>query len=378
MAAGTGDGAVTPLAALLQAEIAAKGPLPVAGVMAAALHHPRFGYYAGSEAAATGPLGRCGDFITAPEVSQVFGEVLGAWCVRVWQAMGAPRPVVLAELGPGRGTLLADLWRTIAAVAPDLADAARLHLVEVSGALREQQRSAIAALAAPPRAVWHETLAAVPPGPALVLANEFFDALPVEQYVRDAGVWWQRCVDSRDGVLAFSLGLAVDSRERPDLADLPDAPDGILVERCPEAERLAADLGARVATNGGAALIIDYGPARSTPGETLQALRHHRPADLLASLGQADLSHHVDFERLAQAVTSAGGRAWGPVPQGLFLGRLGVAERGAALGAAAPEQMDAISGAIRRLVHPGRMGLLFKALAVTPPTAPAAPPGFGR
>ncbi len=377
MATGAGDGAVTPLAALLHAEIAAKGPLPVAEVMAAALRHPQFGYYTRTEAAAGGPLGRRGDFITAPEVSQVFGELLAAWCVQVWQAMGAPRPVILAELGPGRGTLLADLWRTVATIAADFAGAADLRLVEVSPALREEQRAALAALPAAPRPVWHESFAAIPSGPALVLANEFFDALPVEQYVRHAGTWRQRCVASRQGALVFALGDGIDAGRRPDLADLPDALDGTLFERCPEAERLAADLAARLAAAGGAALIIDYGPGRSTPGETLQAVRNHRPVDPLSDPGQADLSHHVDFERLALAAAAAGGRAWGPVAQGLFLGRLGVAERGEALAAAAPERMDAISGAVRRLVHPGRMGLLFKAFAIAHP-ALKTPPGFGR
>lgn len=377
MPTGAGDGAVTPLAALLHAEIAAKGPLPVAEVMAAALRHPQFGYYTRSDAAASGPLGRRGDFITAPEVSQVFGELLALWCVQVWQAMGAPRPVVLAELGPGRGTLLADLWRTVVTVASDFASVADLHLVEVGPTLREEQRAALAALPSAPRPVWHESFAAIPAGPALVLANEFFDALPVEQYVRQAGSWRQRCVASRQGALDFTLGDGIDPRRRPDLADLPEALDGTLMERCPEAEQLATALAARLAADGGAALIIDYGPARSAPGETLQAVRHHQPVDPLSDLGQADLSHHVDFERLALAAAAAGGRAWGPVAQGLFLGRMGVAERGEALAAVAPERRDAISGAIRRLVHPGRMGLLFKVFAIAHP-ALKTPPGFGR
>ncbi|HYN38380.1 MAG TPA: SAM-dependent methyltransferase, partial [Rhodospirillales bacterium] len=197
------------------------------------------------------------------------------------------------------------------------------------------------------------------------------------QYVADVGAWRQRHVGlATDGeAFAFTLGGAVDPAMRPDLAGLPAAADGTLLERCPDAERLVAALAARLVAGGGAALIIDYGPARSGPGETLQAVRDHRPADPLADPGEIDLSHHVDFERLANAAAEAGARPWGPIPQGLFLGRLGIAERAAALSAAAPDDGAAIEGAIRRLVHPGRMGLLFKALAVSHPALPA-PPGF--
>ena len=366
---------MTPLARLLRAEIEANGPMPIAAFMAAALGHPQFGYYAGAGAATAEPLGRGGDFITAPEVSQVFGELLAVWCLSVWRAMGEPRPLLLVELGPGRGTLLADLWRTATAVAVDFASTLRLHLVETSAPLRARQRANLGGLSPSPPLSWHDRIEDVPPGPLLVIGNEFLDALPVEQYVRDGGIWRQRCVGLAGDGFAFGLGAAVDPRLRPDLALLPEAAEGTLIERCPEAEQLVAALAGRLAAPAGAALFVDYGPARSAAGETLQAVRGHRPADPLADPGEVDLSHHVDFERLAQAATAAGGQAWGPVPQGLFLGRLGIAQRAAALAAASPARADVLGGAIRRLVHPGRMGLLFKAFAIGGAALPA-PPGF--
>lgn len=368
---------MTPLARLLRREIAANGPMPVAAFMAAALGHLQFGYYAGAAAASEGPLGRDGDFITAPEISQVFGELLAVWCLAVWRVMGAPRPLSLVELGPGRGTLLADLWRTAAALDGDFAGALRLHLVETSAGLRARQRATLAELSPSPPLHWHERIDDVPAGPALIIANEFLDALPVEQYVCDAGVWRERCVDVEGDGFVFGLGTAVDPQQRPDLEGLPDAAGGTLIERCPAAEHLVAALAGRLAKDGGAALFIDYGPARSAPGESLQAVRNHRPEQPLADPGAVDLSHHVDFERLAAAAAAAGAQIWGPVPQGLFLGRLGIAERAAALAAAAPAKADTLEGAIRRLVHPGRMGLLFKALAIGTAALPP-PPGFTR
>jgi NADH dehydrogenase [ubiquinone] 1 alpha subcomplex assembly factor 7 len=368
---------VTPLAALIRRQIETGGPLPVSEYMALALGHAEFGYYARRDPMGLEPLGWSGDFITAPEISQVFGELLAAWCVGVWRAMGSPRPIMLAELGPGRGTLLIDLWRAASTVAGDFAAALRLHLVETSQTLRAAQKVRLSAtpFPAPPR--WHEHIHDLPPGPMLLIANEFLDALPVEQYVRDAGAWRQRQVAiNRDADrFAFALGDVVNPLQRPDLADLPEASDGEMVERCPEAERLVARVAERLAGHGGAALFIDYGPARSGPGETFQAIRGHRRADPLVDPGEIDLSHHVDFERLAVAALSRHARCWGPVPQGLFLGRLGIAERVGALMKASPAQAEAIEGAARRLVHPGRMGLLFKALAVGHPALPT-PPGF--
>lgn len=368
---------MTPLAALIRRQIQEGGPIPVSAYMALALGHPEFGYYARRHREGLAPLGRSGDFITAPEISQVFGELLGAWCVSVWRSMGSPHPFILAELGPGRGTLLTDLWRAASAVASDFTSALRLHLIETSRTLRACQRARLAALPLPAPPCWHEDVHSLPPGPMLLIANEFLDALPVEQYVCDAGVWRHRRValaPDGDG-FAFTLASAIDRRGQPDLADLREAADGAVIERCPDAERLLAWVAERVATQGGTAVFIDYGPARSAPGETLQAIREHRRENPLADAGEIDLSHHVDFERLVIAASAVGARCWGPVPQGLFLGRLGIAERVRRLAAACPAQADGIEGAARRLVHPGRMGLLFKALAVGHPDLPT-PSGF--
>jgi NADH dehydrogenase [ubiquinone] 1 alpha subcomplex assembly factor 7 len=369
---------VTPLGALLRRRIADSGPLSLADYMTEALGHPEHGYYATRD-----PLGAAGDFTTAPEISQVFGELIGAWCVEVWQAMGAPNPVLVVELGPGRGTLVADAGRTWRRIAPGFASAARLHLIETSPVLRARQRETLATAATPP--AWHATLAEVPEGPMILLANEFFDALPVRQYVRRAGTWRERMVGRApsDESLAFVDGPIVDPAAmleagREDVRRrLAAAADGEIVELCPMAESLAADIGVRLADHGGAALIVDYGPTRSALGDTLQAVRGHRYADPLAAPGQADLSHHVDFQRLRAAAERSGARAWGPIPQGLLLGRLGLAARVEALAAAAPSasQAEAIRGAVRQLVHPARMGLLFKALAIAHPSLPA-PPGF--
>jgi NADH dehydrogenase [ubiquinone] 1 alpha subcomplex assembly factor 7 len=361
---------VTPLAALLHRRIVEKGPLSVAEYMTEALGHEEHGYYARRD-----PLGAAGDFTTGPEISQVFGELIGAWCVEVWRTMNAPDPVLVVELGPGRGTLLADAGRIWRRTAAEFARAVRLHLVETSPALRARQRTALAALPLQ-SPMWHARLADVPEGPMILLANEFFDALPIHQYVRREEAWRERLVDRApvgDG-FGFTDGPVV---ELPDAQSEPGAAEGAILERCPEAEALAADVGARVAAHGGAALIIDYGPSRSAFGESLQAVRGHRYADLLAEPGEADLSHHVDFERLRRAAEHAGAAAFGPISQGLFLGRLGIAARAAALARAAdsPELIDAIRGPVRRLIHPGRMGLLFKAFAIADRALPT-PPGF--
>jgi NADH dehydrogenase [ubiquinone] 1 alpha subcomplex assembly factor 7 len=360
---------VTTLAALLRRRIAENGPLSLAEYMAEALGHGEHGYYASRD-----PLGAAGDFTTAPEISQVFGEVIGAWCVEIWRRMNAPDAIQVVELGPGRGTLLADAGRIWRRIAPEFAEAIRLHLVETSPALRARQRTTLTALSLQP-AMWHARLEDVTAGPMILLANEFFDALPIHQYVRREAAWRERLVGLApmgDGFL-FIDGPVV---ELSDAQSEPGAPEGTILELCPKAEALAADIGARLATHGGAALIIDYGPARSAVGETLQAVRRHRYAHPLTEPGEADLSHHVDFQRLRRAAENAGARTFGPIPQGLLFGRLGIATRADAMArAASPEQAEAMRGAVRRLLHPGRMGVLFKAFAITDPTLPT-PPGF--
>jgi NADH dehydrogenase [ubiquinone] 1 alpha subcomplex assembly factor 7 len=358
------------LARLLRRRIASAGPISVAEYMAEALGHPRYGYYTCRD-----PLGSDGDFITAPEISQMFGELIGLWCAAVWQAIGGPDPVNLVELGPGRGTLIADGLRAAARTVPEFANALRLHLVETSPVLRDRQRRAVAPVRPRIRPAWHRSLSSVPRSPALMVANEFFDALPVRQYVRATDGWRERMVglSPDDGRFQFVSGPVVASDAVP-AADAGG--EGDLFEVCQDGNATAEAIGERVASDGGAALIIDYGHPRSAPGDTLQAVRRHAFDDVLDRPGEADLTHHVDFEALARAATAAGARPYGPVPQGVFLGRLGIEHRAAnLLRSATPEQAVDIRAALRRLVHPREMGDLFKAFAIARADDPP-PPGF--
>ena len=355
---------MTALAAEIRERIRQEGPLSVAAYMELCLNHPVHGYYRRGR-----PIGAAGDFITAPEVSQMFGELIGLWCAALWQSADRPRPVRLVELGPGRGTLLADALRAAGTV-PAFRDALDLHLIESSETLRAEQ----AALLGDARPTWHERFETVPPGPALVIANEFFDALPIRQFERVGASWRERVVTVAPD--SGALGFAVNCAPCPDAARLGAAPAGAVIERAPARVALAATLGARIAADGGAALIIDYGHERPGIGDTLQAVKRHRRHDVLADPGGADLTAHVDFSALAAAARRAGAHAFGPVPQGAFLQALGIDARADRLrqGASA-EQAAAIDAAHRRLVGADQMGTLFKALAIAHP-ALGAPPGF--
>ncbi|MEZ5891168.1 MAG: SAM-dependent methyltransferase [Xanthobacteraceae bacterium] len=359
---------MSPLEVELRTMISASGPIPVSRYMALCLTHPEHGYYTTRD-----PLGRAGDFVTAPEISQMFGELIGLWAAEVWRQMGSPPAVRLIELGPGRGTMMADALRA-ARVLPAFRSALSVHLVETSPALERRQREALAACDAP--ITWHRALAEVPAGAAIILANEFFDALPVHQAIRDAQGWHERVVGlDHEDRLAFAMAPV----PSPPIAHIPQrldaaaAPGAIFEWRCAETTRTLA---ARVA-RGGAALIIDYGHAESGLGDTLQAVRGHRFADVLAEPGEADLTAHVDFAALRADAEQAGARVHGPIEQGLFLQRLGIAQRAARLQAAAPTKADAIESALARLTGPGPagMGRLFKALALCDPTLGPLP-GF--
>ncbi len=352
--------AATPLALRLAETIRRGGPLGVAEFMAAALLDPDYGYYATRD-----PFGAAGDFVTAPEISQMFGELAGLWAAVTWRSMGAPPRVVLAELGPGRGTLMADLLRA-AATLPPFRAAIEPWLVEASPALRRRQAETLAGHAIH----WADGLDGLPDGPLLLVANEFFDALPIEQSVAVGGIWHRRLVGlDAAGALAFVTGPAAEP------APLQvAAPDGAVAETCPEGVRLAAALGRRLARDGGAALVVDYGHVRSGLGDTLQAVRRHRYAPVLEDVGESDLTAHVDFEVLARAAVPA--RAWGPVPQGVFLRRLGIEARAAALAAGKDAAIAAdILGRMHRLIDSGEMGTLFKAMALAHPALPP-PPGL--
>ncbi|MDA8251310.1 MAG: SAM-dependent methyltransferase [Rhodospirillales bacterium] len=300
------------------------------------------------------------DFTTAPEISQVVGELLGAWAAVTWQAMGAPDPVILAEAGPGRGTLMSDALRAIRRTAPGFARALRLHLVETSPRLRAVAGEKL------PQATWHDRIEELPDGPLILLANEFFDALPIRQFLRRGDGWAERFV--QDGAL-----VEVPSELAAPWAEPVE--DGAVVERCEPALAIAAHLGARLARDGGAALILDYGPAESAPGDSLQALRGGQAADPLAAPGAADLTAHVDFAALAAAAREAGAASFGPVPQGMFLARLGLYQRTGQLARANPARAAGLVAAAQRLAEPAFMGRLFKVLALAHPALPE-PPGF--
>ena len=348
----------TPLERLLIRQIAAQGPLNVAEYMTACLLHPQHGYYTTRD-----PLGR--DFTTAPEISQMFGELVGLSLAQAWLDRGAPSPFVLAEAGPGRGTLMADVLRATRGV-PGFHAAMRLWLVELSPVLRAAQGTALAGYA--PH--WCDNLSDLPDLPLFLVANEFLDALPVRQFLRDGAGWRERVVGLSDkaetGRLAFGLTepmapLALSDR-------LNDTQDGDMVETCTPATALVAHAGMRIAEQGGVALFIDYGSAESL-GDTLQAIRANQKVAVLTRPGESDLTAHVAFGPLSRA---AGCAAAPLTPQGVFLERLGITARARALSKAAPH----VAAAHRRLTAPEEMGQLFKVLALHDDGPP--PPGTGE
>jgi SAM-dependent MidA family methyltransferase len=308
------------------------------------------------------------NFTTAPEITQVFGEILGLWAAVVWQAMGRPDPVIFAEAGPGRGTLMADALRAVTQVAPEFAGALRLHLIETSPRLRARQAQAL------PAATFHATLEELPDGQLILLANEFLDALPIRQFIRRDGQWMERCVDA-----ARFVETPVVEPPEPELpggAALLPLQDGYVIERGEAALAFIRSLGRRLHQQGGAALLLDYGPGGSAPGDSLQALRDGRPADPLADPGDADLTAHVDFAGLAAAAGATGCTVHGPLPQGVLLVRLGLFQRVDRLARGrTPAEVLALIDAARRLAEPDRMGRLFKALALCHPDV-QTPPGF--
>ncbi len=362
---------MTPLGAEIAAIIADGGPIGVDRFMALALGHPTLGYYRTRD-----PFGASGDFTTAPETSQMFGELIGVWAGTVWLAMGRPAPVRLIELGPGRGTLLNDALRAARAL-PAFFEAIELHLVETSPVLREAQRTSFASCGRP--VAWHDAIDAVPPGPTLVLANEFFDALPVRHFVQGQRGWHERLVGLGPGSDRLAFGLAPDPEPAIRLA----APEGAVLEVGLAAQVLAKTLATRLVRDGGAALVVDYGYAVPAFAETLQAMKQHRFVDPLAEPGEADLTAHVDFAGLTRAAEAVGARVHGPVPQGRFLRDLGIGERAAALKRrASAAQAEDIDAALARLVEVGTperpgMGDLFKVLCMTAPHL-QAPPGFPK
>jgi NADH dehydrogenase [ubiquinone] 1 alpha subcomplex assembly factor 7 len=342
--------------------IKTQGPLSVAQFMTIALHDPTDGYYATHH-----PFGIDGDFITAPDISQMFGELAGLWCAQVWMTQHKPARTRLVELGPGRGTLMADAVRACKLV-PDFIGSVEIVLVEASPVLRAKQRERLEGCGM--RVSWSERLE---DGgrPLLLIANEFFDALPVRQYVATERGWCERLVvaDAQGG-LAFALAPFPSS-----IGADANAIPGSVYESSPAAEALAEQIGRAIARHGGGALIVDYGYAERSSGETLQAVGRHQFKDVLESPGSIDISAHVDFAGLADAARHGGAQTFGPIGQGQFLESLGIGARAENLCQLNRAEASLIMQAVDRLVGPDQMGSLFKVLAILPPNTPP-PPGF--
>ena len=353
--------------ARLVRHIRAHGPLTIAAFMAMALHDPQAGYYARRQ-----PLGASGDFVTAPEISQIFGELIGLWCADLWQRVGSPDPVIVVELGPGRGVLMADFLRAASGVA-GFRDAMRLHLVEASRVLRAEQQRRLAGS----DAVWLDDIGGLPDGPLLLVANEFLDALPIRQLVRGRAHWAERLVAlDTGGRLCFAEGPESPALTLLVAPEQRDAAPGTIIELCPAATALIAGLADRLCRQPGAALFVDYGYTEPPGRSTLSAIGAHRAAAILDAPGAADLSAHVDFAAVTAAAHAGGAAVYGPASQGRFLKALGAELRLEALSRrAAPDQRAALETGLRRLIDPGEMGTLFKALAIASPGLPG-PAGF--
>jgi NADH dehydrogenase [ubiquinone] 1 alpha subcomplex assembly factor 7 len=343
--------------------ISERGPISVAEFMEIALGDPDGGYYATRD-----PFGVDGDFTTAPEISQMFGELIGLWCADTWRRLGAPETFALIELGPGRGTLMADALRAMASL-PDCLAAARIHLVENSPTLRNAQQRALDLH----DVTWHESMPA--PGdtglgglPAIFVANEFLDALPVKQFVKTGDAWRERLVahDRAADVFAFTpTGSATPDGPNADRLRT-DAAEGDIFEESPAVISVTGDIAAHIAAHGGAALFIDYGHRRTAIGETLQAVHQHRPIGPLEAPGTSDVTAHVDFQRVAEIAGNHGLRSLGPLDQGAFLQRLGIRERADILRQKADDrQTRDLNTALTRLIGSSEMGTLFKAMALT-------------
>jgi len=347
---------MSPLEDLIRKRIAGDGPITVTDFMALALGHPEYGYYMKGD-----PFGATGDFITAPEISQVFGELLGLWSAITWKQIGAPAKIILIECGPGRGTLMSDLLRA-AKMVPSFLDAIEIHLVETSAVMREGQRATLTGHT--PQ--WHDSLETIPAGPTILIANEFLDALPIRQLVRTENGWAERRVGLSNNRLVFETGDDVSDTVLPVPPPEARALPGSIFETCPAALNFADTLNRRLSDTEGAALFIDYGHGKSAIGDTLQAVRSQKFADILADPGDADLTAHVDFDAFGSRLRAGGSRTLGPVTQSAFLSALGIEERTKQLTTGiAPDMAATLRAGTERLTAQNQMGELFKVMVAT-------------
>ena len=346
---------MTPLQKIIDEIIASEGPMPIDRYMGLCLGHPAHGYSMTRD-----PLGEQGDFITAPEISQMFGELVGVWCATAWAAMGKPVHFDLVELGPGRGTLMADILKAAKAM-PGFREAAKVHLVEMSPTLRKIQRDVLDG-----QVTWHDAFADVPESPTVLVANEFFDAIPIRQFEKRDRIWFERCIGA-DG-----MGLM------PAALDAAQGMNGDVIEFAPQRSGIAQEIGQRLAKNSGAALIIDYGHLETAPGDTLQAMRDHVYVAVTDQPGESDITSHVDFEALGKAFVQGGATIYPAISQRAFLLAMGIEPRAAMLAAKVdPAQAEVMTRAVARLIGEEEMGKLFKVMVATSPDL-ATPYPFGR
>jgi len=349
---------MTPLTEILLAQIARSGPITVAEYITQCLLHPKHGYYTTHQ-----PLGQAGDFVTAPEISQMFGEMIGLCLAQAWMDQAAPARFTLAELGPGRGTLMADMLRATKGIAGFHA-AADIVLVEASPSLQSQQTQTLDGY----DVQWANTVTELPEQPLFLVANEFFDCLPISQFIRTSHGWQEQMIGANDGTLGFILAAHTPT------SVFSEAPLGTVLEVCPSAVAITADIARIIGENGGAAIILDYGDWVPT-GDTLQAVQNHKKVDPLHDCGASDLTAHVNFHSLSEAAKPFA-QVSGLTAQGILLECLGITARAQTLAAQLHgEALENHIAAHRRLTHPDEMGQLFKAIAITPNGA-THPAGF--
>lgn len=359
-----------PLELLIRQKIAEEGPIPVSAYMSLCLMHPQYGYYQRAE-----PFGETGDFLTAPEISQTFGEMLALSLMQSWADMGAPPAIDLIELGPGRGLLMRDILRTARAL-PDFLAAVRVNFVEKSLKLRDAQKEALEGFDVP--VLWHDAIPKTTPNKAFIVGNEFLDALPIVQYVYAKGAWRERLVNATEDGFAFvAASTPVDTALLPFWLKAHQPREGEIIEVSPAVDMAILDIANLVRETEGVAVLIDYGYAEHGIGDSFQGVKAHSFADVLHAPGEVDLTAHVNFKRVVELAEAEGLKVYGPVGQGAWLSALGIEARQRALFDAAEAQgldPEIIVRAVSRLVDPDQMGELFKVVAITHMNAPAPPP----